>query len=572
MAAPTISKSGKAATKSAAASTNTSQPGVGLTGFTAVRHVPPPVNEPVKSYAPGSPERKELKARLKSMTDERIEIPLVIGGKEVRTGEMVQATMPHDHAHVLADWHKASKAHVTMAIEAARRAQLEWANWPWEDRAAVFLRAAELLSTTWRATLNAATMLGQSKTAYQAEIDSACELIDFFRFNVAFAQDLYREQPISSQGVWNTLDYRPLEGFVYAVTPFNFTAIGGNLPTAPALMGNAVLWKPAGTAIVSAYYTLKLLEEAGLPPGVINFVPGDAAMISDVALSHRDLAGLHFTGSTAVFNSMWKTIGGNMSNYRSYPRIVGETGGKDFIVAHASADPAAVAVAIARGGFEYQGQKCSAASRVYVPKSIWNEVRDQTVAIMEEIRVGDVRDFRNFMGAVIDKKAFTKISEYLGDAKDNAKILSGGKADGKKGWFIHPTLVETADPNYRLLREEIFGPVVTVSVYDDAKWSDTLKQVDATSPYALTGAVFSRDRGALREASMALRNAAGNFYINDKPTGAVVGQQPFGGARGSGTNDKAGSKFNLMRWVSPRAVKETFVPPTEYKYPFLAEE
>ena len=572
MAAPTISKSGKAATKSAAASTNTSQPGVGLTGFTAVRHVPPPVNEPVKSYAPGSPERKELKARLKSMTDERIEIPLVIGGKEVRTGEMVQATMPHDHAHVLADWHKASKEHVTMAINDARRAQLEWANWPWEDRAAVFLRAAELLSTTWRATLNAATMLGQSKTAYQAEIDSACELIDFFRFNVAFAQDLYREQPISSQGVWNTLDYRPLEGFVYAVTPFNFTAIGGNLPTAPALMGNTVLWKPAGTAIVSAYYTLKLLEEAGLPPGVINFVPGDAAMISDVALSHRDLAGLHFTGSTAVFNSMWKTIGGNMSNYRSYPRIVGETGGKDFIVAHASADPAAVAVAIARGGFEYQGQKCSAASRVYVPKSIWNEVRDQTVAIMEEIRVGDVRDFRNFMGAVIDKKAFTKISEYLGDAKDNAKILSGGKADGKKGWFIHPTLVETADPNYRLLREEIFGPVVTVSVYDDAKWSDTLKQVDATSPYALTGAVFSRDRGALREASMALRNAAGNFYINDKPTGAVVGQQPFGGARGSGTNDKAGSKFNLMRWVSPRAVKETFVPPTEYKYPFLAEE
>ena len=572
MAAPTISKSGKAATKSAAASTNTSQPGVGLTGFTAVRHVPPPVNEPVKSYAPGSPERKELKARLKSMTDERIEIPLVIGGKEVRTGEMVQATMPHDHAHVLADWHKASKEHVTMAINDARRAQLEWANWPWEDRAAVFLRAAELLSTTWRATLNAATMLGQSKTAYQAEIDSACELIDFFRFNVAFAQDLYREQPISSQGVWNTLDYRPLEGFVYAVTPFNFTAIGGNLPTAPALMGNAVLWKPAGTAIVSAYYTLKLLEEAGLPPGVINFMPGDAAMISDVALSHRDLAGLHFTGSTAVFNSMWKTIGGNMSNYRSYPRIVGETGGKDFIVAHASADPAAVAVAIARGGFEYQGQKCSAASRVYVPKSIWNEVRDQTVAIMEEIRVGDVRDFRNFMGAVIDKKAFTKISEYLGDAKDNAKILSGGKADGKKGWFIHPTLVETADPNYRLLREEIFGPVVTVSVYDDAKWSDTLKQVDATSPYALTGAVFSRDRSALREASMALRNAAGNFYINDKPTGAVVGQQPFGGARGSGTNDKAGSKFNLMRWVSPRAVKETFVPPTEYKYPFLAEE
>jgi 1-pyrroline-5-carboxylate dehydrogenase len=572
MSAPTVRHSAKAATGGVSASSVAAQPGAGLTGFTAIRHVPPPVNEPVKSYAPGSPERKELKARLKSMADERIEIPLVIGGREIRTGEMAQVTMPHDHAHVLGDWHKASKEHVAMAIDAARHAQREWANWPWEDRAAVFLRAAELLSTTWRATVNAATMLGQSKTAYQAEIDSACELIDFFRFNVGFAQDLYREQPVSSPGVWNTLDYRPLEGFVYAVTPFNFTAIGGNLPTAPALMGNTVIWKPAATAMMSAYYTMKLLEEAGLPPGVINFLPGDAAMISDVALSHRDLAGVHFTGSTAVFNSMWKTIGGNMSNYRSYPRIVGETGGKDFIVAHPSADPAAVAVAIARGGFEYQGQKCSAASRVYVPKSIWKEVRDQTVAMMEEIRVGDVRDFRNFMGAVIDKKAFTRISEYLADAKDNAKIVSGGKADGKKGWFIHPTLVETANPNYRLLSEEIFGPVVTVSVYDDAKWSETLKQVDATSPYALTGAVFSRDRNALREASIALRNAAGNFYINDKPTGAVVGQQPFGGARGSGTNDKAGSKLNLMRWVSPRAVKETFVPPTDYKYPFLGEE
>ena len=571
MSAPAI-RHPKGAAKSATAAAAASQQGLGLPGFTAVRHVPPPVNEPVRSYAPGSPERKELKTRLKSMADERIEIPLLIGGREVRTGEMAQVTMPHDHAHVLGDWHKASKEHVTMAIDAARRAQREWANWPWEDRAAVFLRAAELLSTTWRATLNAATMLGQSKTAYQAEIDSACELIDFFRFNVEFAQELYREQPISSPGVWNTLDYRPLEGFVYAVTPFNFTAIGGNLPTAPALMGNCVIWKPAGTAMVSAHYTMKLLEEAGLPPGVINFIPGDAAMISDVALSHRDLAGVHFTGSTAVFNSMWKTIGGNMSSYRSYPRIVGETGGKDFIVAHASADPAAVAVAIARGGFEYQGQKCSAASRVYVPKSIWKDVRDRTVAMMEEMRVGDVRDFRNFMGAVIDKKAFTKIGEYLTDAKDNAKIVSGGKADGKKGWFIHPTLVETADPNYRLLCEEIFGPVVTVSVYDDAKWSETLKQVDATSPYALTGAVFSRDRTALREASITLRNAAGNFYVNDKPTGAVVGQQPFGGARGSGTNDKAGSKFNLMRWVSPRAVKETLVPPTDYRYPFLSEE
>ena len=546
--------------------------GTGLAAFAGVRHVPPPVNEPVKSYAPGSPERKALKERLASMSAERIDIPLVIGGKEIRTGDVAHAVMPHAHQHVLADWHRATREHVSQAIDAAAKAHREWAAWSWEDRAAVFLRAAELLATTRRATLNAATMLGQSKTAFQAEIDSACELIDFWRFNVGFAQELYREQPISPAGFWNTMDYRPLEGFVYAVTPFNFTAIGGNLPTAPALMGNTVIWKPAATAMLSAWYTLKILEEAGLPPGVINFVPGDAAMISEVALSHRDLAGVHFTGSTAVFNNMWKTIGGNMASYRSYPRIVGETGGKDFILAHASADPAALAVAIVRGGFEYQGQKCSAASRVYVPKSLWPEVRDRCVEMLNEIRVGDVRDFRNFMGAVIDRKAFTKISEYLGDAKQNAKIIAGGKTDDSVGYFIHPTLVETADPNYRLLCEEIFGPVVTVSVYDDAKWEQTLKQVDATSPYALTGAVFTRDRNALREASIALRNAAGNFYVNDKPTGAVVGQQPFGGARGSGTNDKAGSKLNLMRWVSPRAVKETLVPPTDYRYPFMEAE
>jgi 1-pyrroline-5-carboxylate dehydrogenase len=480
--------------------------------------------------------------------------------------------MPHAHAHVLADWHKASKEHVTKAVEAAREAQHEWARWPWEDRVGVFLRAAELLSTTWRDTLNAATMLGQSKTAFQAEIDSACELIDFWRFNVAYAQEIYADQPISSPGMWNMLDYRPLEGFVYAVTPFNFTAIGGNLPTSPAMMGNAVIWKPASSAMLSGYYVMKLLEEAGLPPGVINFVPGDAVTISDALLSHRDLAGVHFTGSTGVFNSMWKTIGANMSRYRAYPRIVGETGGKDFIVAHPSADPQAVAVAIARGGFEYQGQKCSAASRVYVPRSLWNEVRDRTVAIMEDIRMGDVRDFRNFMSAVIDRKAFDKISEYLQDAKRNARVIAGGGTDDSAGYFIEPTLIEAPSPDYRLMCEEIFGPVVTAWVYDDDQWLETLHTIDQTSPYALTGAVFSRDRRGVREAMVELRNAAGNFYVNDKPTGAVVGQQPFGGARSSGTNDKAGSKWNLMRWVSPRAIKETFVPPTDYRYPFMAAE
>jgi 1-pyrroline-5-carboxylate dehydrogenase len=396
-------------------------------------------------------------------------------------------------------------------------------------------------------------------------------LIDFWRFNPAYAQELYDEQPRSNNLMWNQLDYRGLEGFVYAITPFNFTSIAGNLPTAPAMMGNTVVWKPAGSAMLSAYYIMKLLEEAGLPPGVINFVPGDAVTISDVALSHRSLAGVHFTGSTRVFNSMWQTIGASMSTYASYPRIVGETGGKDFIVAHASADAKALAVAIVRGGFEYQGQKCSAASRVYVPRSLWPEVKERCVAMIDEIKVGDITDFRNFMGAVIDKKAFTKISEYVDDARKNATIVAGGKVDGANGYFVHPTLVETADPGYRLMCEEIFGPVVTVHVYDDAKWEDTLRIVDATSPYALTGAVFANDRQAVRQAMLALRNAAGNFYVNDKPTGAVVGQQPFGGARGSGTNDKAGSKLNLVRWVSARSVKETFSPPTDYRYPFMSE-
>jgi 1-pyrroline-5-carboxylate dehydrogenase len=543
-----------------------------LSGFNGNRRVPPPVNEPIKTYAPGSAERAELKARLQKMSNERVDIPLIIGGSEVHTGALAESVMPHNHRHVLASWHRASPEHVDQAVKAAQHAAKDWANWAWEDRAAVFLKAAELLATTWRATLNAATMLGQSKTAFQAEIDAACELIDFWRFNPHYAQSLYDEQPLSDRTMWNQLDYRPLEGFVYAVTPFNFTSIAGNLPTAPALMGNTVVWKPASSAMLSAYYIMKLLEEAGLPPGVINFVPGDPGMISDKLLSHRDLAGVHFTGSTAVFNSMWKTIGASMSRYRSYPRIVGETGGKDFIVAHPSADPAALSVAIARGGFEYQGQKCSAASRAYIPESIWPEVRDRTVAIMRDIKMGDVTDFRNFMGAVIDKKAFTRIGEYLDHGHKNATVVSGGVARGEDGYFIEPTLIETKDPGYRLLCEEIFGPVVTVHVYPDARWADTLKIVDETSPYALTGAVFSRDRQAIRQAALALRNAAGNFYINDKPTGAVVGQQPFGGARGSGTNDKAGSKLNLVRWISPRNIKETFSPPTDYRYPFMAEE
>jgi 1-pyrroline-5-carboxylate dehydrogenase len=479
--------------------------------------------------------------------------------------------MPHDHRHVLADWHMADGAHVHEAIAAAKKAACDWSRWRWEDRASIFLRAAELLTTTWRQTLNAATMLGQSKTAFQAEIDSASELIDFLRFNAYFAQELYSEQPISSHGIHNRIDYRPLEGFVYAITPFNFTAIGGNLPTAPALMGNTVIWKPASSAMLSAYYIFRLLERAGLPPGVINFVAGDPIQISNTLLDSPDLAGIHFTGSTAVFNGMWQKIGANVGSYRSYPRIVGETGGKDFIVAHPSADVQEVAVAIARGGFEYQGQKCSAASRVYIPRSLWPEIRDRVVAIMREIRMGDVADFRTFMGAVIDKKAFDKINAYLDDAKKNATVVQGGVATGDDGYFIEPTLIETKDPAYRLLCEEIFGPVVTAYVYDDSTWSDTLNIIDRTSPYALTGSVFSTDRKAIHEATDVLRNAAGNFYINDKPTGAVVGQQPFGGARASGTNDKAGSKLNLVRWVSARTIKETFSPPRDYKYPYMSE-
>jgi 1-pyrroline-5-carboxylate dehydrogenase len=534
--------------------------------------VPLPVNEPIKSYAPNSPERASLKARLASMSKERIEIPLIIGGEEIRTGKTQQAVMPFDHKHVLADWHMAEPAHVQKAIRAALQARKDWANWPWEDRAAILLRAAELLATTWRDTVNAATMLGQAKTVFQAEIDSACELIDFWRFNVGYARELYTEQPISSAGVWNQLEYRPLEGFVYAVSPFNFTAIGGNLSTSPALMGGVSIWKPASSAMLSAYYVMRVLEAAGMPPGVINFIPGSAGPITDTVLASPHLAGIHFTGSTDVFQSMWKTVGANIASYHSYPRLVGETGGKDFIVAHASADPQELAVAIVRGGFEYQGQKCSAASRIYVPQSRWKDVRDRAIAMMQDIKMGDVRDFRNFMSAVIDRKAYDKIAGYLAPAKRGAKILQGGKSDDSKGFFIEPTLIQATDPAHRLMCEEIFGPVVTVHVYPDAKWTDTLRIVDRTSPYALTGSIFANERQAVREATSALRHAAGNFYINDKPTGAVVGQQPFGGGRASGTNDKAGSKQNLIRWVSTRTIKETFSPPRDYKYPFMAAE
>jgi 1-pyrroline-5-carboxylate dehydrogenase len=540
--------------------------------FAGIRRVPPPLNDPNKTYAPGTSERAELKARLKQMSAEKIDIPIIIGGKEIRTGRTNQSVMPHNHRHVLAEYHLAGPEHIGQAIAAAAAARREWANWPWEERAAVLLRAAELLATTWRATLNAATMLGQSKTAFQAEIDAASELVDFWRFNPYYAQELYTEQPISNHSMWNQLEYRPLEGFVYAITPFNFTSIGGNLPTAPALMGNTVIWKPASSAMLSAYYIMRLLEAAGMPPGVINFVPGQASQITNVLLDSPSLAGVHFTGSTEVFNSMWKKIGENIGRYRGYPRIVGETGGKDFIVVHASANAEEVAVAMARGAFEYQGQKCSAASRVYVPKSLWNEVRDRTIAMMQDMKMGDIADFRNFVGAVIDKKAFASISGYLDDAKQNAKILQGGKTDDKDGYFIEPTLIQTEDPGYRCLCEEIFGPVLSAYVYDDARWEETLELVDRTSPYALTGAVFAKDRRAVLEAMSALRNAAGNFYINDKPTGAVVGQQPFGGARASGTNDKAGSKLNLVRWVSARTVKETFSPPKNYRYPFMEEE
>jgi 1-pyrroline-5-carboxylate dehydrogenase len=535
---------------------------------------PKPTNEPVRDYAPGSPERAELKQRLAEMERERLEIPLVIGGEDVTTGDLTESVMPHRKDHVLADVHQGGAAEVDRAIKAAAEAWEDWSRLPWEERAAVFLRAAELLAGPWRSTLNAATMLGQSKTAHQAEIDAACELIDFYRFNVEFMTRIYEEQPISSQGMWNRMEYRPLEGFVFAVTPFNFTAIAGNLPASAALMGNTVVWKPAGTASYSAYYVMRLLQEAGLPPGVINLVYGRGAEIGDAALASPELAGVHFTGSTPVFQSMWKTIGQNIAEYRNYPRIVGETGGKDFIVAHPSADVDAVATAILRGSFEYQGQKCSAASRVYAPANLWPELRERLADQVATIKMGDVADFENFMGAVIDDKSLKTQQEAIEEARTHkeTEVLVGGGVRDDEGYFVEPTVIETKDPDFRLLRDELFGPVVTAYVYPESKWQDTLELVDRTAPYGLTGAVFADDREAVIEADEALRYAAGNFYVNDKPTGAVVGQQPFGGARASGTNDKAGSMWNLIRWVSPRTIKETFVPPTDYRYPFMAPD
>jgi 1-pyrroline-5-carboxylate dehydrogenase len=532
--------------------------------------LPEPRNEPIRDYGPGSPEREELQRRLRDMQSERIEIPLVIGGEEVRTGDTFQAVMPHDKAHVLADVHKGGPEHVEQAIDAAREAWHDWSRTSWEDRAAVLLRAAELLAGPWRATVNAATMLNQSKTAHQAEIDAACEVIDFWRFNPTFMRRIYEEQPISSPGVWNRMEYRPLEGFVFAVSPFNFTAIGANLSTSPALMGNTVVWKPASTAAYSAYYVMRVLQEAGLPPGVVNLVYGSGATIGDAALASPELAGVHFTGSTGVFQGMWRTIGGNIERYRSYPRIVGETGGKDFIVAHPSADVEEVAAAIVRGSFEYQGQKCSAASRVFAPQNLWPELRERLVEEVKEIKMGDVADFSNFMGAVIDGSSFRTQKEAIEEAQGNgARVLVGGGVDDSEGYFVEPTVIETDDPDFRLLRDELFGPIVTAYVYPEREWSQTLELVDRGAPYGLTGAVFARERAAIDEAGDKLRYAAGNFYVNDKPTGAVVGQQPFGGARASGTNDKAGSMWNLIRWVSPRTIKETFVSPRDYRYPFM---
>jgi 1-pyrroline-5-carboxylate dehydrogenase len=537
--------------------------------------IPIPVNEPVLAYAPGSRERGELKQALKDLSGRQIEIPVVIGGKEIRTGKTVDVVMPHCHRHVLAKVHQAGPEEVTAAVTAACAAWRDWSNWSLADRAAVFLKAGDLLATRWRAMLNAATMLGQSKTAYQAEIDAACELIDFWRFNIHYAERIHAEQPLSpvGSGMWNAMDYRGLEGFVYAITPFNFTAIGGNLPTSPAIMGCTVVWKPAATASYSNYLVFRLLQEAGLPPGVINFVPGPATVISERLLADRHLGGIHFTGSTEVFQTLWKQVATNLTGYADYPRLVGETGGKDFILAHASADVDALATGIVRGAFEYQGQKCSAASRAYVPESLWPQLRERVLGLLADVRVGDPADFRNFMGAVIDRKAFDKIKQYIEQAKRDpkAKILFGGECDDTDGYFVHPTLIQVEDPMYRTMCEEIFGPVLSLYVYPDKQWKETLALVDRTSPYALTGGVFAQDRAALAEADAALRYAAGNFYKNDKPTGAVVAQQPFGGGRASGTNDKAGSLLNLIRWTSARAIKENFVPPRDPWYPFMAE-
>lgn len=533
--------------------------------------VPTAVNEPIKSYAPGSPERKELQAMLKELRSKELDIPMYIGNKEVRSENKVRLAPPHDHKHTLGYFHKSDKTHIEQAITAALAAKEQWANLSWEHRASIFLKAAELIAGPFRAKLNAATMLGQSKNAFQAEIDSACEIIDFLRFNVQYMTEIYAEQPISSPGVWNRLEWRPLEGFIYALTPFNFTAIAGNLPASCAMMGNVVVWKPSNTQVYSANVLMEVFKTAGVPDGVINLIYPSGPDAAEVIFNHKDFAGIHFTGSTEVFQNIWQTIGNNIHKYRSYPRIVGETGGKDFIMAHKSADIKALSVAITRGAFEYQGQKCSAASRAYVPSNLWNELKGLIQADLKTMKMGPTEDFTNFINAVIDEKSFDKLAKYIDAAKKdpNVEIIAGGNYDKSKGYFIEPTIIVAKDPKYVTMCEELFGPVLTLYVYEADKFEETLELVDSTSIYALTGAILGQDRYALELATKKLSNSAGNFYINDKCTGAVVGQQPFGGARGSGTNDKAGAKINLLRWVSPRTIKETFTPPTDYRYPFL---
>ena len=536
--------------------------------------IPRPTNEPVMVFAPGSPEKVSLKSELTRMLGEEIEIPLIIGGKEVRTGNFAECRCPHDHNHLLGRYHKAGPDEITMAVVEAKKAWKDWSEMDWVSRASIFLRAAELLATKYRDVINASSMLGQSKTVHQAEIDAACELIDFYRYNPYYMQRIYEEQPDSSPGIWNYVEYRALEGFVFAVTPFNFTSIAGNLPTSPAMMGNTVLWKPASSAVYSAYFIALLLKEAGLPDGVINFIPGPGRYVGDPVLEKADLAGVHFTGSTAVFQAMWKTIGSSIMNYKTYPRIVGETGGKDFVFVHSSTDVEAVATALLRGAYEYQGQKCSAASRAYIPADVWPAIKNKLLDELQTLKMGDVMDFSNFMAAVIDKAAFDSIVEYIEFAKnsDTAEIIFGGTYDDSKGYFIQPTVVVVTDPHHKLIEEEIFGPVLTIYIYPENQFTEALDLCDTTSPYGLTGSIFANDRKAINEAYKTLRHAAGNFYINDKPTGAVVGQQPFGGARGSGTNDKAGSFMNLLRWVSARTVKENLNPPKDHRYPFLGEE
>ncbi|MDX1828576.1 MAG: L-glutamate gamma-semialdehyde dehydrogenase [Lutibacter sp.] len=533
--------------------------------------VPKAVNEPIKSYAPGSPELKTLLATYNKMYQEEIDIPFYIGGKEFRTGKTVDIHPPHDHKHCVGKYHTAEREHLELAIEKAAEARVKWAKTSWQDRAAIFLKAADLLAGPFRDKMNAATMIAQSKNVFQAEIDSACELIDFFRFNVQFMTEIYSNQPESAAGIWNRMEYRPLEGFVYAITPFNFTSIAGNLPGAPALMGNVVIWKPARSQVYSAQVIMELFKAAGLPDGVINMVTGNSGMITDVLLDSKDFAGVHFTGSTPVFKSFWATIGNNMDTYKSYPRIVGETGGKDFIWAHPTANAQEVATAISRGAFEFQGQKCSAASRAYLPKSLWKDIKESVIKDVNSFKMGSPADTGNFINAVIDDRAFKKLSGYIDQAKkdSDAEIIVGGGYDDSKGYFIEPTVIVTTNPQYVTMYTELFGPIITIYIYDDNEWENILDVIDNTSEYALTGAIFSGDRYAIDFATNKLENAAGNFYINDKPTGAVVGQQPFGGARGSGTNDKAGSVWNLLRWVNNRTIKETFVPPTDYRYPFL---